>query len=189
MTNEINIVAIIGSLRTASWNRVVFEAALSVTGPGVNLIEAPVAEVPLYNGDIEDAGDPPSVVSLKAAGAGADGVIFFTPEYNLSIPAVTKNAVDWLSRPYGGAAITDKPVGIVSATPGRGHGDRVREHLTATDSVLTPHVFDPSLGLSSLGRDIEEGRLIADDSLAELKSWLDAFASFVRVRQTSEQAQ
>lgn len=58
-----------------------------------------LAEVPLYNGDLEAEGDPPSVAVLKAAIAGADGVLMATPEYNHGVPAIMKNAVDWASRP------------------------------------------------------------------------------------------
>ncbi|MEM8707134.1 MAG: NADPH-dependent FMN reductase, partial [Actinomycetota bacterium] len=125
----LELVAIIGSLRSGSFHRAVFDAAVELVPDGVTLREVPVAEVPFYNGDLEDDGPPESVERLKSMVAGADGLVLITPEYNGGVPAVTKNAVDWLSRPYGAGAITGTPVLIVAATPGHHDAPRVREAL------------------------------------------------------------
>ncbi|MEM8708437.1 MAG: NAD(P)H-dependent oxidoreductase [Actinomycetota bacterium] len=70
----LEFVAVIGSLRAASFHRAVFDAAVELVPEGVTLREVPVAEVPFYNGDVEDAGDPPPVAELKAMVANADGL-------------------------------------------------------------------------------------------------------------------
>jgi len=98
--------------------------------------------VPLYNGDVEAAGDPPGVASFKAAIRAADAVLFVTPEYNHGVPGVMKNAVDWASRPARDAALNGKPVGIIGASPGqtgtaRGQS-QLRQAFEFTNSFCMP---------------------------------------------------
>jgi chromate reductase len=118
----IRVIGISGSLRRASYNSAVLRAAATLMPAESELQIASIADFPLYNGDEEAAhGVPESVSRLKEAIAGADGVLFATPEYNNSLPGVAKNAIDWLSRPpadisrvFGG-----RPVALVGASPGR----------------------------------------------------------------------
>ena len=101
--------------------------------------ELPIDAVPMYNGDLEDAGDPDSVADLKAAVAAADGMVIFTPEYNISVPAVVKNVIDWISRPYGSGAVRSVTIGVVAASPGGRGGVGVRDQGQVRD---TRHHFD-----------------------------------------------
>jgi NAD(P)H-dependent FMN reductase len=118
----IRVIGISGSLRRASYNSAVLRAAATLMPAESELQIASIADFPLYNGDEEAAhGVPESVSRLKEAIAGADGVLFATPEYNNSLPGVAKNAIDWLSRPpadirrvFGGL-----PFALVGASPGR----------------------------------------------------------------------
>lgn len=176
----ISLVGIIGSLRAESANRALFATATELVPAGVTLVEAPIVDVPLYNGDVEAAGDPPAVAALKAAVSGADGVIFFTPEYNRSIPAVTKNALDWASRVPGDSAIGGKPVGIVGASPGRHDVAGVRAALSETVAGAMARPFDESLGLGGIFGLIEDGRVTDEATRASLAEFLARFADFVR---------
>ena len=73
-----------------------------------------LGELPFYNEDIDsDRTHPPSVVALRAAAAEADAALVVTPEYNGSIPGVLKNAIDWLSRPFGNGALKGKPLAVI----------------------------------------------------------------------------
>ena len=95
-----NVISICGSLRKGSYNRMVMNL-LSELAPSEMIIkEAPsFAEFPLYNADIQNStGLPDAVITLADAIHAADGVIFCTPEYNLSLPGGLKNAIDWVSR-------------------------------------------------------------------------------------------
>jgi NAD(P)H-dependent FMN reductase len=110
-----------GSLRRGSYNSSVLRAAASTMPEGSELRIESIAEIPLYNGDEEAAsGVPAAATHLKDAIASADGLLLVTPEYNNSVPGVTKNAIDWLSRPPQdiGRVFGGKPVAIAGASPG-----------------------------------------------------------------------
>src|SRR5262245_59591043 len=96
----VTLIGISGSLRRGSYNSAVLRAAAALMPPDSALRVESIAAIPLYNGDVESAsGVPEPVARLKDAIAAADGLLLVTPEYNNSLPGVTKNAIDWLSRP------------------------------------------------------------------------------------------
>ena len=115
------IIGVSGSTRRGSLNAALLRAAASLMPAGAELRIESIAAIPLYNGDEEAAhGIPQSVARLKDAIATADGLLLVTPEYNNSMPGVTKNAIDWLSRPPSDIArvFGGKPVAIAGASPG-----------------------------------------------------------------------
>ena len=117
----ITLIGLSGSLRRGSYNSAVLRAAASMMPPDSELRIESIADIPLYNGDDEAAtGVPPAVSRLKDAIAASDGLLLVTPEYNNSVPGVTKNAIDWLSRPPSDIArvFRNKPVAIAGASPG-----------------------------------------------------------------------
>lgn len=112
------LLAISGSLRSASWNTRLLRALSTLAPQGVKIVHFNVSPLPFYNQDLDEGDRPVSVDALRAAVDAADGVIFVTPEYNHSIPAVTKNAIDWLSRPFGNGHLRNKNVAIFVASIG-----------------------------------------------------------------------
>ncbi|MBX3430538.1 MAG: NAD(P)H-dependent oxidoreductase [Hyphomonadaceae bacterium] len=116
---DIRVLGVAGSLRHGSLNRALLRAAIKLAPAGLTIDSFELNDVPLYNGDVEAAGDPPGVTALKTAIRAADAVLFVTPEYNHGVPGVMKNAVDWASRPPRDAALNGKPVGIIGASPGQ----------------------------------------------------------------------
>jgi chromate reductase len=173
------IAAIVGSLRANSVNAAVLRAVVAHAPAPVEIEPFDLSDVPLYNGDIEDLGDPASVASLKRAVAGADGLIIVTPEYNHSVPAVTKNAVDWLSRPHRTNSLVDKPVGIIAATTGRHDAAGAREHLSIAVGAITRNTFPESLGISRVRGSMDEGEIGDSNTISMLAEWLERFAAFV----------
>ncbi|MEU3825742.1 FMN reductase [Streptomyces sp. SID486] len=118
---SVRILALVGSLRAGSHNRQLAEAAVKLAPAGVEIeLYEGLAEVPFYNEDIDvEGGVPATAVKLREAAAAADAFLLFSPEYNGTIPAVLKNAIDWLSRPYGSGAFGGKPVAVVGTAFGQ----------------------------------------------------------------------
>ncbi|WP_372513405.1 NAD(P)H-dependent oxidoreductase [Mycobacterium sherrisii] len=122
---QIKVLALVGSLRAASINRKIAELAVDVAPDDVAVtVFEGLGELPFYNEEIDEAMNaqattPPPVVALREAAAGTDAALVVTPEYNGSIPAVVKNAIDWLSRPFGNGALKDKPLAVIGGAFGR----------------------------------------------------------------------
>ena len=115
------LLLISGSLRKGSYNRMLLAEAAEAFGPAE--ISEGSLDLPLYNGDLEEAeGVPEAVKHLAQQIKEADAVVIGAPEYNKGITGVLKNGLDWISR-VPGAAFKDKPVVVVSASAGRTGGE------------------------------------------------------------------
>ena len=176
------IIGLAGSLRQGSLNRALLRAAQAEAPDGMEIEIFDLAEVPLYNGDVEGEGDPEPVARMKQAIRGADGVLFVTPEYNHGVPAVMKNAVDWASRPRREAALGGKPVAIMGASPGitgtaRGQS-QLRQAFEFTNSYCMPQ---PELLVFKASEKFDaHGRLTDEATREYLRRFLAAFAEWVR---------
>ncbi|WP_063729559.1 NAD(P)H-dependent oxidoreductase [Streptomyces sp. RTd22] len=118
---SVRILALVGSLRAGSHNRQLAEAAVKFApeGADVEIFEG-LAEIPFYNEDIDVKDDVPAAAAkLREAASSADAFLLVSPEYNGTIPAVLKNAIDWLSRPFGAGAFGGKPVAVVGTAFGQ----------------------------------------------------------------------
>src|SRR6187399_2479741 len=107
----------VGSLATASINRLLAKALVRLAPRELEMVEIPYKDLPLYSYDY-DANFPPVATAFKNAIAAVDAVLFVTPEYNRSIPGALKNAIDWASRPYGTNSFTRKPSAVIGTSPG-----------------------------------------------------------------------
>ena len=130
------ILGISGSLRERSYNTALLRAAAELAPPDVELEIFDLAAIPLYNDDVESAGDPEPVAELRAAVAEADALLLATPEYNRGTSGVLKNAIDWLSRPALASVLRWKPVAIMGASSGRGGTRRAQQQVR--DALLFP---------------------------------------------------
>lgn len=178
------MLAVAGSLRRNSYNRLLVQAAQELAPP--RLLVQPysgLADIPLFDEDLEQAteGGPESVRRFRAAVAAADGLLFSTPEYNWSIPGVLKNAIDWLSRPGPAEVLIGKPVALMGASAGR-WGTRLaqaalRQTLTAAESLVLP---SPALFLRDAAAAFDAGgRIVDDDVRRQLGILLAAFAEWI----------
>ena len=107
----------VGSLATASINRLLAKALVRLAPSELEFSEIPIRDLPLYSYDY-DADFPAPARALKQAIAAVDAVLFVTPEYNRSIPGALKNAIDWASRPWGHNSFTRKPSAVIGASVG-----------------------------------------------------------------------
>jgi chromate reductase, NAD(P)H dehydrogenase (quinone) len=182
-----NILGFAGSLRRASYNRGLVRAAADVAPSGIVVRVFELADVPLYNQDVEDAGEPESVVSWKEAIQRADALLVATPEYNHGISGVLKNAIDWASRPRATSPLKDKPVAVMGASPGRGSTARaqaqLREAFVFTGACVMPQ---PELLVSAAAAHFDDDGNVTDpelrDKLAELVAALRAWSSRILIR-------
>lgn len=131
-----------GSLRRASYNRGLIRAAAELAPAGIVVDVFDLHDLPFYNQDVEDAGEPDSVVAFKRAIAGADALLVATPEYNHGVPGVLKNAIDWASRPRVTSPLRDRAVAVMGASPGQGSTARaqaqLREAFVFTGACVMP---------------------------------------------------
>ncbi len=115
---SLQVLAMCGSLRRGSFNRMAMNAAIARAPAGMTIIEGAIGDIPLYNEDVRDAGEPAAVATLKQQVRDADALLFATPEYNYGMPGVLKNAIDWVSRPPSSSPFDGKPVAILGASAG-----------------------------------------------------------------------
>lgn len=178
----VRVLGFAGSLRAGSFNRALLRAAQELAPADMVIETFDLLAVPLYNGDVEAAGDPEGVAAFKAAIRAADGVLIATPEYNHGVPGVTKNAIDWASRPPRGAPLAEKPVALMGASPGitgtaRGQS-QLRQAFEFTNSYAMPQ---PELLVFKAHEKFDaDGRLIDDVTRQYLASFLTAFAAWIR---------
>ncbi len=173
MDKKIKILGILGSLRKNSYNKSALEIAASVVPENAEIeIYDRIGEIPLFNQDLEKT--PPDVVKeLKEKVRSADAILFATPEYNYSIPGGLKNAIDWVSRPYGDNAWEGKIVGIMSASISMLGGGRAQYHLRQTFVFLDMHPLNrPEVMIPSAAEKFDEQGNLTDthtkEKIAEL---------------------
>jgi chromate reductase len=128
----LEIVGIAGSLRRASFNRRLLQAAVDLAPAPVHISVFDLSDIPLYNADVEAAGDPPPVARLKDAVRTADGLLIASPEYNHGVSGVLKNTIDWLSRPPRTSVLANRPVAIMGASTGVTGTARGQQQLRLT---------------------------------------------------------
>jgi chromate reductase len=111
------IAVFVGSLRKESFNRKMAKALIKVSPKSLSLEIVEIGGLPLYNQDFND-NSPAAYTQFRECLKKFDGVLFITSEYNCSVPAVLKNAIDVGSRPYGQSAWDGKPGAVMSVSPG-----------------------------------------------------------------------
>jgi NAD(P)H-dependent FMN reductase len=142
--SAITVLALVGSLRAESVNRQIAELAAEISPAGVTVtIFDALGELPFYNEDIDTRGEIPAAVTrLRAAADTADAALVVTPENNGTIPAVLKNAIDWLSRPYGNSALKNKPLAVIGAARGRYGGVWAHDETRKSFGIAGPRVVE-----------------------------------------------
>src|SRR6201987_6175349 len=118
MDKPVNVCVLVGSLRKASYNRMLANALISLAPSSLKLGIVDIGKLPLYNEDLDTDPPPEQWIAFRQLIKAADAVLFVTPEYNRSVPAALKNALDVGSRPYGRSVCDRKPGAIVSGSPG-----------------------------------------------------------------------
>jgi chromate reductase len=174
-TPALTFLGISGSLRAKSLNTAALHAAAELVPPSVALKIADIADIPLYNGDVEAEGFPPAVQSLRAEIDAADAVLFCTPEYNYSVPGALKNAIDWASRPPANP-FAGKPIAIMGASPGMLGSARAQYHLRQVFIFMDGKVMNkPEVMIAgAMGKFDAAGKLTDEPTRAAIAALLVA---------------
>lgn len=167
MSDKQRIVAFSGSLRAASYNTAALRAAMTLAPADCEIELLDISQLPLYNQELDGDAAPPLVRELAVKVAGADAILFATPEYNYSIPGVLKNAIDWLSRQQP-QPFTDKPAAIMSASMGLLGGARAQYHLRQIMICLNVHFINkPEVMIAHAHQKFDKAGLLQDAETQE----------------------
>ena len=179
----LTVCGIAGSLRRGSYNRALLRTAVELAPAGMEVrIFDRLGEIPLFDEDVEAAGDPEPVAALKRAIGEADALLVATPEYNHGVPGVLKNAIDWASRPPRGSVLAGKPAAILGASPGVTGTARAQTQLrqsfvfTGTRALLQPEI----LVYRAHQKFDDEGRLTDEKTREFVGRLLEELAAWTR---------
>jgi chromate reductase, NAD(P)H dehydrogenase (quinone) len=176
-----DIVVIVGSLRKESFNRKMANALAGLAPDALKLEIVEIGQLPLYNQDLDPDSAPATWKEFRARVKKADGVLFVTPEYNRSVPAPLKNAIDVGSRPYGQSVWDKKPAAVVSVSPGLIGAFGANHHLRQSLVFLNmPAMQQPEAYIGGADKLFDAGGKIANDGTREfLTKFMAAFAAWV----------
>ena len=175
------VCVLVGSLRKASLNGMLANALMSLAPSSMKLEIVEMGRLPFYNEDLETADPPVPWTAFRQRVRAADAVLFVTPEYNRSVPAVLKNALDVGSRPYGGSVWDRKPGAIVSCSPSAIGAFGANHHLRQSLVFLNvPILQQPEAYLGHADKLFDEqGKLVNDGTRKFLQDFMQAFAKWV----------
>ena len=171
---------IVGSLRKESYNLKTAKALIEMAPESLSFEMIDIANLPMFNEDLEEA-PPQEWVTFREKITEADGILFLTPEYNRSVPAVLKNAIDVGSRPYGQNSWNGKPAGIVSVSIGAISGFGANHHLRQSLVFVNMHTMaQPEAYIGGAGALFnDEGKLTNDSTRDFLKTFMVAFEKWI----------
>jgi len=174
------IAVLVGSLRKESFNKKMAEAIIGLAPESLKLEIVNISDLPIYNEDLEKE-VPAAWTRFRDEMNTFDGILFFTPEYNRSVPGVLKNAIDVGSRPYGKSVWDSKPAAIVSVSPGAIGGFGANHHLRQSLVFLNvPAMQQPEAYIGQAADLFDESGKLAKSGTADfLKKFADAFAKWV----------
>jgi chromate reductase len=184
MADQVNVIAISGSLRKGSYNTALASQLPKWAPEGMSITMAPPwADLPTYNADDQNStGFPASATRLADAIRAADGVMIVSPEYNYGVPGGLKNAIDWVSR-MKDQPFKDKPVALQSVAAGPLGGGRVqyqwRQIMVFLEAMtfLRPEVF---VGMAASKFDEKTLEFKDEAGINFIKQQLAGFEKFIR---------
>lgn len=175
------IAVFVGSLRKDSFNRQLAQGIAEIGSDLFTFRFVALEDVPMFNQD-KELEPCPAVEAMKQTVRDADAVLFVTPEYNRSIPAVLKNALDWCSRPAGKSVWGGKPAATAGTSPGNVGTAAVQQHLRSVMTMLGMEVMgQPELYIVCTPEFFDNAGHVANEStrkffrmfLEKFDTWID----------------
>ena len=177
---QYQIAVVVGSLRRESLNRKLADALVRLAPPEFSFKQIQIGDLPLYNQD-DDKTPADSVKRLKAEITAAQGLLFFTPEYNRSMPGVLKNALDHASRPYGQSVWQGKPAGVIGTSVGATGTCMAQQHLRNVLAYLdVPTLGQPEAFIHAKDGLFDEAGNIGAASKPFLQDWMNLYVAWVK---------
>ena len=175
------VAVIVGSLRKDSWNRKMAKALMALAPESLTPEIVEIGGLPLYSEDLETGLPPLAWQEFRQMIAASDGVLFVTPEYNRSVPAALKNAIDVGSRPYGKSVWNGKPGAVMSVSPGAIGGFGANHHLRQSLVFLNvPAMQQPDVYIGNVASLFDESGNVTSDPFREFAlKFMKAFADWV----------
>ncbi len=175
-----NVAVLVGSLRKDSFNRKIAHALAKLAPSSLKLSIVELGDLSMYNQDL-DATPPASWTAFRASIKAADAVLFVTPEYNRSVPAVLKNAIDIGSRPYGQSVWSGKPGAVVTSSMGGIGGFGANHHLRQSLVFLNVPVMQQPEAYIGGAHELFDanGEVVKETTSDFLKAFAQAFAAWV----------
>lgn len=180
----------VGSLRKESYSMKIARTLMTLAPASIELVLVNISDLTLYNQDFDDENRPPvSWSAFREEVKGLDAFLFVTPEYNRSVPAVLKNALDVGSRPFGKSVWNDKPGAVVSVSPGAMGAFGANHHLRQSLVFLNvPTMQQPEAYLGNAkGLFDTDGAIMNDSTLEFLRKFVTAFALWVKIQTDAAQ--
>ncbi|HXP30937.1 MAG TPA: NAD(P)H-dependent oxidoreductase [Stellaceae bacterium] len=180
MSTVRNVAVLVGSLRKDAFSRKLANALIALAPAELKLEIVEIGQLPLYNQD-DDAAPPAAWTAFRQPVKSADAVLFVTPEYNRSVPAPLKNAIDVGSRPYGQSVWNGKPGAVISISPGAIGAFGANHHLRQSLVFLNvPAMPQPEAYIGGAADLFDaNGKLTKDGTREFLQKFLQAFAAWI----------
>jgi chromate reductase, NAD(P)H dehydrogenase (quinone) len=181
MEQNYNVLGICGSLREKSYNMMALKIAGGLMPAGMKLQITTIGDLPLYNLDVQEKGFPAAVDRLRGEVLAADALLFASPEYNWSVSAPLKNAIDWLSRYKPAVPFENKPAAVISATQGPVGGARGQYDLRRMlDGLGVLWLRKPEIFIGMVQNKIDaEGRLLDEPTRKIMTEQMAAFGNWI----------
>ncbi len=182
MNDQVSVLGFSGSQRLGSYNLGALRAAQDLAPDGMRVELYDLTALPMYDFDLEREGFPEAVRDFKEAIGRADAILIATPEYNLSVPALLKNALDWASRPPGQSPLNGKPAAIMGATAGT--WGTIRAQMALRQICLNVNVLvlnKPEVLIARAGEKFDpDGRLIDEATRQLIRALLIALMQWTK---------
>jgi len=181
MNSTYSVAVLVGSLRKASITRRVAQALTELAPPELSLEPVGMGELQLYDQDFDDEKRPPAEwQQFRRTLGAADAVLFVTPEYNRSVPAVLKNAIDVGSRPYGQSVWSGKPAAVVSVSPGALGAFGANHHLRQSLVFLNMPTLQQEAYIGNAAALFDlQGNLTNEKTRDFLRGFMSAFGDWI----------
>ncbi len=181
MSKNYKVGVLVGSLRRDSINRKAAQALEKLAPDNLSFQFIEIGDLPLYNEDLETADAPEAWTRFRKEVANNDAILFLTPEYNRSVPAALKNALDVGSRPYGSSVWSGKPAAIMSVSPGAIGGFGANHHLRQSLVFLDMPLLQQPEAYVGGGFNLfdDQGDFQNEGTQAFFQTFVDSFARWI----------